>query len=238
MARRYFPGQNPIGETFRISGWSREPLEIVGVVPDSKYRTLREQAVPTFYVHPSARPTQFLVDVMFEVRQSDPATALPRFDRLISQIDPEVHVVEPTAMDAVIDFTLGQERLAANLASTLGLRALLLAAVGLYGVTAFAVAQPTSEIGIRMAVGARPVNILALVLRRSSVTTILGVALGLAGAAAITWSVEALLFGVAPIDPMTFVAVALLFGVTVMLAAFFPARRATRVDPLLALRCE
>ncbi len=238
MARRYFGGRSPLGETFRIRGWSGGPFEVVGVVPDSKYRTLRDEPTPTFYVHPSARP-QLGVDVRFEVRAAGAAIGLSTaIDRAADQVDPRIDVVELRTMSDAVDFTLLQERLVANLASGLGLVALLLAAIGLYGVTAYTVTQRTSEIGIRVALGAQRASIMGLVLRRNSVMTAIGIALGLAGAAVITRYVEAMLFGVAPVDPLTFVSVALGFGAIALLAAFLPARRATKVDPLTALRCE
>jgi ABC-type antimicrobial peptide transport system permease subunit len=134
--------------------------------------------------------------------------------------------------------SLAQERLIAMLSGFFGALALLLASIGLYGVTSYAVVRRRSEIGIRMALGAQQADVMRLVLGRTLVLTAAGIAVGLAGAAAMTRSFEGMLFGVTPLDPATFLAMSVLFAAVAALAAFIPARRATRVDPMVALRCE
>jgi putative ABC transport system permease protein len=131
-----------------------------------------------------------------------------------------------------------QERLVALLASSFGVLALLLAAIGLYGLLAYTVTRRGNEIGIRMALGAQRFEVMGLVARQSLVLTSTGIILGLAGAAALTRYVKGMLFGLSPLDPTTLLAVSLLFGLVAALASYVPARRATMVDPLVALRCE
>jgi ABC-type antimicrobial peptide transport system permease subunit len=137
-----------------------------------------------------------------------------------------------------VNASLIQERLLAMLSGIFGALALLLAGLGLYGLTSYAVIRRRTEIGIRMALGAQRSEVIGLVLRQSLVMTAVGIVLGLAGAAAVTRYLEGMLFGLTPLDPTTFIAVSLIFAAVATLAAFIPARRATKVDPLIALRYE
>jgi ABC-type antimicrobial peptide transport system permease subunit len=137
-----------------------------------------------------------------------------------------------------VNASLIQERLLAMLSGIFGALALLLAGLGLYGLTSYAVIRRRTEIGIRMALGAQRSEVIGLVLRQSLVMTAVGIVLGLAGAAAVTRYLEGMLFGLTPLDPTTFIAVSLIFAAVATLAAFIPARRATKVDPLTALRYE
>jgi putative ABC transport system permease protein len=141
-------------------------------------------------------------------------------------------------MDQLVSDSLLRRRLYAVMLTLFAGVAVALAAIGLYGLITYAVTQRTREIGIRMALGARYIQVMALVLRQSIVLTILGLVLGIGGAAAVTRYLEGMLFGLTPLDPSTFVAVAGLFALVATFAAFVPARRATKVDPMVALRCE
>jgi ABC-type antimicrobial peptide transport system permease subunit len=155
----------------------------------------------------------------------------------LSGVNPDLDLTFRPLADHV-NAALMQERLVAGLSSLFGALALMLAAVGIYGVTAYGVTRRRHEIGIRMALGARRLDVLMLVLRHSAAVTTIGLALGIAGAAAVTRYLERLLFGLTPLDPATFVGVSLLFAAVAMVAAYIPARRAAGADPLASLRCE
>jgi putative ABC transport system permease protein len=156
----------------------------------------------------------------------------------IRRAEPALLLGDVGLMSARLERDLSRERLVAYLAFSFGLLTLLLASLGLYGVLSYGVSRRTQEIGVRMALGARRAEVMGSVLAQSTRLTAAGMALGLLGAAAVARYLSGMLFGVAPLDPMTFVAVAGTFALVMTLAAYMPARRATRVDPLVALRCE
>jgi predicted permease len=235
MARRFY-GNDAVGKRFRARGGGNG-YEIVGVAADAKYRNLKERPSPAFY-EPFVG-SSFNLPMQVEVRTVGNAPI--REDvirRVVRDIDPAITVLDVRTMNEVIDATIPQERLLSFLASLFGVLVLVVAAIGIYGVSAFAVSRRTNEIGVRMALGATRGAVLADVLAKGVVLAVAGVAVGAAVAALLTRQVGGLLYDVTPRDPATFALAAVVFGTVALLAAYVPARRATRVNPLVALRSE
>jgi predicted permease len=241
FVRAYFPEVDPLGRPFGayIPGVNGEPdsspragWEIVGVVRDLKYDDLRRAIEPTIYV-PSASGGSF------ELRTArDPLAAVPEVREIVRQAGKEIPVVNIKTQAQQIDAMLFQERLIARLSSLFGLAALLLAAIGLYGLLAHEVTRGTREIGIRVALGAPTGLVLRRVVRHGVTLAAVGIAIGLAASLAVTRLLGAMLYDVKPGDPITLIAVTLLLMLVALAACYIPARRATRVDPLVALRHE
>ncbi|MGH7571198.1 MAG: ABC transporter permease [Gemmatimonadota bacterium] len=233
LARLYFPGTNPVGG--RVQLWD-QTWEIVGVVSDVHHWGLAEAPSPEIYLSQSQAPSQaaFLV-----VRaQGDPGDLIPAIRRQIAALDPGVAIDQPRSMrEVVADFT-SPERLMSSLLGIFALIALLIAAIGIYGVMAHMVSQRTHEIGVRMALGAEPGRVRRLVMRQGLALAVIGLAIGLAAAFVLSPFLASMLYGVDAGDPATFLVVALLLAAVSLVAAWLPARRATRVDPLIALRAE
>ena len=240
FARDVLGTRNPIGSTFRmpaLPGTSQPAFEIIGLVNDTKYTDLREPFEPIAFF-PASQDPQPLEYVNFVVRAAMPSTVMARsLTEAVGQVEPEA-VVLVQSFRAQVSDSLVRERLIAMLSGFFSVVAALLAMVGLYGVVAYAVAQRTREIGIRTALGAQRSDVLRLVLRHSALLTATGVVLGLGAAAGATRYLEGMLFGLTPLDPSTFAVASGAFAVVGALAAYLPARRATKVDPLMALRCE
>jgi putative ABC transport system permease protein len=246
FARSFFPGRDAIGQSVGITAGPRGEVPvgskiIVGIVDDAVYGSVREKVRPTMYM-PLAQwdlpvPLQPYVIISVRSATESPALLTRPVAAALTAVDRDLVFTFRPLSDQV-DATLMQERLIAILSGLFGTLALLLAAVGLYGVTTYAVSRRRAEIGIRLALGAQRSDIIRLVLAKSLVMTGVGIVLGLAAGAAVTRYVEGMLFGLTPLDPTTFIAVSLLFAAVSTLAAFVPARRATTVDPLIALRCE
>jgi putative ABC transport system permease protein len=249
--RKFFPGANnrdagvahALGRTLTPqappgSGNTPTAKTIVGVVGDAVYRSLREGVEPTVYV-PIAQEMWRNAFISLSVRAStgSPARLAPSIAAALSSVDGDFSFSFRPLADQV-QASFAQERLVAWLSGFFGVLALLLAGLGLYGVTAYAATRRRAEIGIRIALGATRGKVMALVVRRSLIVTTIGIALGLAAAAAVTRYLEAMLFGLTPLDPLTFVAVPALFAAVTLLAACLPARRATHANPLVALRHE
>jgi putative ABC transport system permease protein len=235
----YLHGDNPIGRVLKLGDDQRpRDFEIVGVVKDAKYNRLRDAAPPTAYLPYLQRDGAPSV-MAFEVRtRVEPKALVAAIRKAALALDKEVPLVDIKTQTEAISQELVQERVFARLTSLFGSLALILACIGLYGTMAYTVARRTNEIGIRMAVGARPGNILGMVLRESIRLVLLGSILGLAAALVATRLIRSQLYGLSPHDPLVLTgAVCLLVAIT-MLAAYLPARRAARVDPLLALRNE
>jgi ABC-type antimicrobial peptide transport system permease subunit len=168
----------------------------------------------------------------------DPRTMLPLLRHELLAVDPEVHIGQEMSLAERTLMTFQSERLISNSLTGLGLIALFLSAIGLYGLLAFTVSQRTREIGIRMALGAQQTDVLLLVVGQGLKLAIFGIAFGLLGAAFLTRVLASFLYGVTPTDPITFIGVSLILVVVALLACYLPARRAAKVDPLIALRCE
>jgi putative ABC transport system permease protein len=236
MARRFWPGEDPIGKLLHPANAGSPPREVVGVVTDGRMQSFREDVRPCFY-RPLAQT--YMAEMTLIARTpGGPELALAEIRRELRAMDKDLPVTEAETMHAHLDRELSQERLTASLLSGLGLLALALAVIGIYGVMSFSVAQRTREIGIRMALGAQAPAVLAMILRHAAILLGAGLAIGWAAAAVVTRYATSLLYGVSPTDPWTFVAVASLLAAAAMIACYLPARRASRVDPTVALRYE
>jgi predicted permease len=239
FARKFFPNTDPLGKHVRdtFPGNPGE-MQIVGVVADSKLNSLRELAQPRIYA-PAFNPLWEETALTYEIRTVGDEESISRaLRKVVQETNPALPQIEVATMSGLVDRSLGTDRLIAMLSSCFGGLALLLASVGLYGVMSYAVTRRTNEIGIRMALGARRSNVLGLVLGHGSKLTLLGVAIGIVGALGLTRFLSSLLFGVKPADPLTFVIVSLVLAGVALLASYIPARRATKVDPIVALRYE
>ena len=240
LARTYFPGQNPIGKHLLANNkdmLSKQPMEIIGVTQDAKYTSLREDFRPEAYF-PLTQIGAVGEDTTFEIRTAmTPGALIPAVRDAMASINKSASLQFTTLKQQADDSVL-QEHLMAVLSSFFGGLALLLTAIGLYGVMAYVVTQRTHEIGIRMALGAQQASILRLVMRDAAVVLVAGVTAGLLGSIWITRLVRQLLFGLTPNDPLTLaLAIAALVAVA-LVATYIPARRAMKVDPMVALRYE
>jgi putative ABC transport system permease protein len=237
FARKILPGENPIGKRVIVNMKDDNvPTEIIGVVGDSKQSALDGEPEPmTFWPHP-----ELVYPFMtFVIRTRGPAENMAAAARnVIHGIDPQQPVGQVNTMEGLLAHSVARSRFNTILLAVFALVALMLAAVGTYGVMAYAVTQRTHEFGIRMAMGAGTLDILKLVLRRAFGLAGVGAAIGLIAAFALTRVLTSLLFGVKATDLVTFSAAPLVLVVIAILAAYIPARRATKVDPLIALRYE
>jgi predicted permease len=232
LARVYFPNESPIGRHFK-SG--TRDFEVVGVARDSKYNEIRGSAPPTFFSSDLQSPTDG-GNMAFELRTIGGAAAMAgAVRRAVAEIDSNVPVFELSTEEEEIDGLISQDRLFAGLSATFGVLALLLSAIGLYGVGAYAVARRTPEIGIRMALGADRGTITQMILRETGWLALVGVAIGLGVAYAVTRYIQSMLYGLAPHDLTTFAGATLVLVVVAALAGYLPARRASKVDPMVAL---
>ncbi|MFL6196578.1 MAG: FtsX-like permease family protein, partial [Thermoanaerobaculia bacterium] len=237
MARRYFPGENPIGKRISVHMFDEPVLtEIVGIVGDVRYDSLVNEAEPTVYFPLPDLVYPFMTLVIHT--NGDPAELAPTVRRELRSIDPNQPVSDVRTMDQVMSETVGRARFNTLLLGLFAGLATLLAAVGIFGVMHYLVTLRTREIGLRMALGARQGEVLGLILKQGLVLTLIGIAIGLAGALALTRVMSSLLYGVSASDPWTFAAIALLLTAVAGTACYIPARRAARVDPLVALRSE
>jgi putative ABC transport system permease protein len=237
MAKRYLPGRDPVGEELNLGAAGKPDWwRIVGVIGDVKafgqdhpthadiYRPFSQQTFPI---------------VAFVLRtQGDSAAAIKPAEQALWSVDPELAVFKAIPLDLLASQALAVRRASSVLISGFALLALVLACIGIYGVMAYAVVQRTQEIGVRMAVGAQPAAVLRMIMGHGFRMTLAGVAIGLAGALASSRLLTSLLFQVSAIDPVVFLFASLLLVGMAILATFLPARRATRIDPMRALRVE
>ena len=235
FVKRFFGGRDPIGR--KVNGWGKW-CKVIGEVKDSKYITLTEAPMPFFYA-PFRQVYRADMGLVFYIRtRAEPSEAINMLRADVRSTDSNVAIVEAVPLAQHVLASLYAQRVAAYLLSVLGALALLLAAVGLYSVMAYSVAQRTHEIGIRMALGADPLHVLGLVVGQGLPLTLVGVGVGMAGSLGFTRLLASVLYGTTTTDPVTFIAVPLLLVGVALLATYVPARRATRVDPIVALRYE
>jgi putative ABC transport system permease protein len=241
FARQFFPGDDPIGKRIKpgISSWEDEKStmrEIVGVVADVRNRALNTEPKPAYYLPQSQVPFNQLIVVMKTT--GDPNSLITSAMREVRSMDQELPVFGVKTMAEYIASSVAAPRFNTTLLSVFAAVALVLTVIGLYGVMSYSVAQRTNEIGIRMALGAQTRDVLKLIVNQGLRLVLIGLALGMAGALALTRLLSSLLFGVGTKDPATFVGIAALLALVALLACYVPAWRATKVDPLEALRYE
>ena len=237
----YFGDLSPVGRRFSFDPEKPNEIEVIGMAEDSRYTSQREDVEPTVYL-PWRQTLRRVGAMTFNVRTTgDPLSVVSGIREAVRQVDSNLPISNIRTQLEQANETLSMERLFAKLLSFFGLIAQLLAAIGLYGVLAYSVSQRTQEIGIRMALGANRARVLRMVLRQGMTLTVVGVALGVTAAFMVTKYVETLtsmLFGIEARDPVTFIAIPLGLTLVALLACLLPARRATKVDPLVALRYE
>src|SRR5262245_1210882 len=239
MARSFFPNQDPVGKRIFMHWGSGPPpaFMIIGVVADIKDLGLDAPVEPTIYW-----PGVGGEAVLLARTNVDPLSLASAVRQAITSIDPALPLQQVRSVDEILDASLARQRFTLNLLGVSALLALLLAAIGIYGVVAYSVTQRAQEIGIRLALGAQANDVLKLIIGRGIAPVLLGLALGLAGAVALSRSLTrltaGLLFEVRATDPATFTAIALLLVIVALLACYLPARRGTKVDPLMALKHE
>ncbi|MGD2217827.1 MAG: ABC transporter permease, partial [Gemmatimonadales bacterium] len=236
MARRFWPGESPLGRTIQLDAPGFADPMVIGVVRTAKIRSLEESPRPFIYL-PFAQEFNSWVTVLATTR-GDPAATTRALHRLLRTTYPELIVTKSTTLADHIGIMHVARRLSALLSSALAGLALFLAAVGLWGVVSFAVALRTREMGIRMALGSEPRGVVALMVRGGMRLVLIGGAVGLAGALLVSRGLSRFLFGVSALDPLTFAAGILVLLGTGALAAYVPARRASRADPVTGLRTE
>ena len=250
LAQKFWPGQDPIGKLVLLSppenlipanllppGFHVPKFTVVGVVADAHYGGLNSEALPVVYG--SIHQNDYSLSPTFAVRtDGDPTALISSIRSALAQVDKGLPMADVATMNEIMSSSVAQPRLEAVLLGLFGGLAMILAAVGIYGVMSYSVSERTSEIGIRMALGASPASILRMVCKQGLTLTAIGLAAGLVLALGLTRLISKLLFGVSPTDPVTFVMIAVLLALVALLACWVPARRATKVDPLVALRYE
>jgi len=235
FARRHFPGENPIGRTL-ITGMGELPSEIVGVVADVRSTGLNTPPEPDYFLPALQRPETF-TNILVRTNIS-PAAMTPVVRDALRAVDADLPLLQPQALTTGIAQTVANRKVALVLLAGFAALALVLASLGVYSVMAHLVAFRTSEIGLRMALGASPATVMRMVLGHGRRLTLIGIALGIGGALAVSRLMQQALFEVDPADPLVYLAVSVTLLIVAECASWFPARRATRIDPLIALRTE
>jgi putative ABC transport system permease protein len=241
MARQYWPGEKALGRRFNIGDPNDgEWMEIVGIVADVRQMGLDEPVKAEMYVpYQQVTDWPFFIPRDLAIRTSgDTSNLVSSVRQIIREVDPDQPISNIATMSEVLGVEAEQRRMGMIMTVAFAGLALLLASLGIYGVLAYFVTQHTNEIGVRIALGASRLNILGLVLKKGMGLTLLGIAVGIAASFALTRLMSSLLFGVKAFDPLTFVAVPVLLAAVALLACWIPARRATKVDPMIALRYE
>jgi len=234
---RYFPNQDPIGRRIMFDGEAKTPREIIGVVADVRRNGLDENVQPEMYVSDIQNPERRM-NLVVRTEARDASQLTPAVRAEVKAFDPKQIIWRAQTLDELLSTSVAPRRFNMLLLGIFAGVALVLAAVGLYGVMSYSVSWRTREIGIRMALGAKRADVLRLVVRQGMTMTLIGVALGLVGAFSISRVLRGLLYGVSSTDPLTFIVVSVVLLAVALLACLVPARRATRVDPIIALRTE
>jgi predicted permease len=239
MAKKYWPGQDPLGKKVALGSPRFPTWTVVGIVADIKHFSMREDTPPEMYVPFTQPQWPSMLTTHVAVRSTaDTATLSAAMREAVHAVDPDLPVANLALLTTLVDQSMTQPRFAMLLLASFAGLALLLAAIGMYGVISYSVTQRTQEIGIRMALGAARTNVFRMVLAEGARLTGLGIVIGLAAALAVTQLMKSFLYGIRATDPITFVAVSALLVVVALLACYLPARRATHVDPIVALRYE
>jgi predicted permease len=236
FAKKFYAGQDPIGKRFNFSGPENPFWEIIGVCGDGKYNSLAEDPKPAIF-RPQLRDYSSNVSLIVRTKR-DPRALLATLQQEMRKLDSTMPLYEVKTLTEHMDIPLFPAKMAAGALGSFGVLALVLAAVGIYGVMSYVVAGRTREIGLRMALGARTGNVRGLILRQGMTLAVIGSVIGLAIAFGATRLLKSVLYGVDATDPTTFVGVTLLLAIVAMLACWIPALRASRVDPMVALRAE
>jgi hypothetical protein len=233
MAERYWPNQDPIGRTFRFDTESTI-RHVVGVVKTIKYQTLGETPQPCVYLPRAQSDADSLV--LYVRSTGDPVQAIGAVQRELRALDPHVPLENASSVDDLIDQSLWMVKIAAGLLAVFGALALALAGVGLYGVIAYSVNQRRRELGVRMALGAARGDVIRLVLRGGMGLVTIGLMVGVALSLAVSRALASLLFGINGTDPISFAGASLLLVGVALVGSYLPARRASRFDPVVAIR--
>jgi predicted permease len=236
VATKLWPGQSPMGQQVRYAGAEGPQVTVVGVVDDAKFAVIGD--VPGGHLYLPVRQHYRDWQTLVVHTRGDAAAVLPHLEQVLATLDPVLPIFGKTTMEEAVASGLSTSRTAATIAGFFGVLALLIASLGLYALVAGAVAERTREIGVRLALGSTPSGILRLMMEEGARLGVIGLGIGLLGAFAVARAMGGLLYGLSPGDPVTFVVVPLMLGVVVLLATYFPARRAVRFDPVAALRSE
>jgi predicted permease len=235
-AKKYFPNENPIGQHFGSSIETTNQLEIVGVLKDAKYNSVRDPAPPTMYVpYHQTRAGSAVIEVR---TAADPTSVTSGVREAVRQVDATLPMMDVSTQLEQVERRFQQEKLFAQAYTLFGGLAMLVASIGLFGLMSYTVSRRTNEIGIRMALGAQGADVMRQVLRESMILVAVGVAIGVATAYGAGQLLSTMLFGLAPNDVVTIAGATLIMVAVSALAGFLPARRASRVDPMVALRYD
>jgi putative ABC transport system permease protein len=239
MAKKFWPGQDSVGKQVGLGGPTSPLMNIVGVVADIKHLSLREVPGPEMYVPYTQKPYPSMLMMFVVLRtKTDPMSVMGGAREAIRSLDPDLPVAEPSTMAVLRDNSMAQPRFSMLLLASFAALALVLACFGLYGVISYSVMQRTREIGVRMALGAQRSTVFGMILGQGARLVGTGIAIGILAALGLTRLMGSFLYGIRPTDPLTFVVVSLLLASVALLACYLPARRATHVDPMVALRYE
>jgi putative ABC transport system permease protein len=237
LANRLWPGKDPIGQRAKINGPEGQDITVVGVVANAKFTVIGETNQMRVYL-PLRQRYRDWQTLVVHTRGGDAIAGITEVKRVIASVDPALPVFGAGTMAMSVTSGFSTSRTAAGVAGAFGIIALIISSIGLYAVVASGVSERTREIGVRIALGSTPAAVMRFVMLGGARLGIVGLAIGLVGAMAVTRTMTSLLFGLSPSDPLTFVAVPLILTVVVLVATWVPARRAVGLDPVNALRSE